>query len=102
MKKILLITSTSLLALLLLMGAYYHINKPSLESVIMQNWTYIAGEKRAPRCSPQRISGGDKLIVIVTSATLKQELEFEKRSILYRLTRIPECSGIKQVRIVMT
>lgn len=75
----------------------YRICKSSYESIIMNNWEYIAGVDNSHRCAPLRIVGGSKLIVMVSNSTLKQEMEFEKRRMLNRIRTIPECRTVKQI-----
>ena len=71
--------------------------KPKPEKIIMENWKHIMGAENAHRTCPTRILGKRRLLVSVGSATLRQELSFQRNMILNRIRRLPGCEGIKQL-----
>ena len=76
----------------------YCLQENRIEEIIMRNWKHILGSARAHRCSPERVVNEDTLVVFVGNPTLRNELIFDKRSILKRIQAIPECKGIKALQ----
>lgn len=75
----------------------YRIGEPRLEEIIMREWRTIVGNERAHRCAPERILDGCRLVIYVSNATLRNEMQFDQRRILRRLQRIPGCHVITQL-----
>ncbi len=75
----------------------YRINKPTVEQVIMTHWKELVGEFHAHRSIPQRIVNGKTLVVAVSNAVARQELQFRLRDVLARLRKIPGCNSIQEI-----
>lgn len=69
-----------------------------LEEVIMRHWKEIVGTERAHRCAPERIVNESCLVIYVGNATLRMELQFDKRILIKRLQQIPGCEALQEVR----
>ncbi len=75
----------------------YQIGKPRPAETIIESWKSIMGELNAHRCRPQRIDGRGRLIISVANQTLRQELNFQRSTILNRIRRLPGCAEITDV-----
>lgn len=70
------------------------------EEVIMANWKDIVGEKNAHRSCPKTITR-NILIITVANSVLRNELEFEKISILKRIQALAHCKKIIGLRFLI-
>lgn len=75
----------------------YKINQPRIEDIIMANWKQIVGEKAAHRCSPLKIIQKKRLIVFTTNATIRSELNFNRRELIKKISALPNCETIKEI-----
>lgn len=75
----------------------YQIGKLRPAQMITENWKNIMGELNAHHCCPQRIDGRGRLIISVANQTLRQELNFQRATILNRIRRLPGCAEINDV-----
>ena len=77
----------------------YHVGRQRPAQTILERWRSIMGALNAPRCRPQRIDGRGRLIISVANQTLRQELNFQRNTILNRIRRLPGCAEITDVYI---
>lgn len=76
----------------------YKIGVASIEEIIMRNWKSIFGTDRAHRCAPERVINNEVLVVFVSNATLRNELQFDKRRLLKKLNAIEGCQNIRDIQ----
>lgn len=69
------------------------------ERVLMQHWREILGGRFAHRCSPVKITAQGVLLIATSNASLRNEILFQKASILKKIQAIPECDNIKDLRL---
>ena len=80
----------------------YGIEPVQVEQSIMAKWRDIVGSRNAPRCVPQKISNGkegDTLLIVTASKVIETELKFDKRNVLKRLRKVPDCENFCEVII---
>ena len=85
--------------ILVILQEQYKLEQPSPERSLVENWERIFGSKLAGRCNPVRIKDEHTLIVAVTNQTLRQELQFMKRSVLKRIQTLEHCQNITELVI---
>lgn len=78
----------------------YQLQKPRLETLLMQNWRNIVGDENAHYCSPKEIVRNQKLIVVVSHSVIRSELFFQRHNIIKRLNRFPGLEMIKAIIFV--
>ena len=70
------------------------------ETIISGNWQKIVGIKFAGKCAPVSLSkDGQTLQIKAASSTIKQEISFQKKSILSKINSLDNCSEINTLRI---
>lgn len=74
-----------------------NIGKSQLVETIMKNWRTIIGDKFAARCVANKILKQTKLVVNVENATVRNELEFDKRNVLKRLQLTHGCEHFSEI-----
>lgn len=79
----------------------FKINQPRIEEIIMNRWAEIVGDSNCHRCSPQRITRNNKLIVAVGSPVIRNEMLFARGRILRHLQKIPACKDIQDIVFVI-
>jgi len=78
----------------------YRIGEKTPQQVLMENWREVIGQSHAHRCSPLRIVNHTQLVVQVSNAVLRQELQFKERQILKKIQTLEGCQNIRQLRLV--
>ncbi len=79
----------------------FKVNQPRIEEVIMSRWAEIIGDTNCHRCSPQRITQDNRLIIAVASPVIRQEMMFARGRILRSLQQIPACKAIQDIVFVV-
>jgi len=70
------------------------------ETTISGNWQKIVGIRFAGKCAPISLSkDGQTLQIKAASSTIKQEISFQKKSILSKINALKNCSDINTLRI---
>jgi predicted nucleic acid-binding Zn ribbon protein len=85
--------------LLVILQEQYKLEKPSPERSLVENWEQVFGSSLAGRCNPVRIKDDRTLIVSVTNPTLRQELQFMKRSVLKKIQALEHCENVTELVI---
>ncbi|MCZ6675574.1 MAG: DUF721 domain-containing protein [Verrucomicrobia bacterium] len=75
----------------------YQIIETRPEEAIRANWTSLVGEYNAKHAHPWRLDRSRRLYVMVSNPVVKQEMQFHKKMILTRLTKIEGCEGIREL-----
>jgi hypothetical protein len=76
--------------------------KNRCESVLLDNWRSIVGDKFYYRCSPVTILPSDVLIVSCCNGVIRSELELIKPIILSNISALPRCKHVKNVIFRLT
>ena len=70
------------------------------EESISENWQKIVGKQMSLKCAPERLHPSNGILYIRTSGgPVKQELLFQKKKILSKITKLDGCSEIKDLRL---
>ena len=77
----------------------YQIEGVKPEQAIMEKWRDVVGPQFAHRCSPVRLTSDGVLFIATSNASMRSELQFQKRVILSRIQKIPECSDVREIRL---
>ncbi|MGB0370437.1 MAG: DUF721 domain-containing protein [Opitutales bacterium] len=77
----------------------YGIEQTKPERVLMEHWRDIMGGRFAHRCSPVKITTQGVLLIATSNASLRNEILFQKATILKKIKAIPECDAIRDIRL---
>ena len=73
----------------------------SPEKKISENWEQLVGLRLANKCAPERLDSRSGVLFIRTSGgAVRQELSFQKKTILGKITRLGGCSAIKEIKFI--
>lgn len=69
------------------------------EQSISENWHKIVGKKLNMKCAPERLQPSSGTLYVKTSGgPVKQELSFQKKSILNKIKQLEGCSEVKDLK----
>lgn len=72
--------------------------KRKYEHILLENWKEIIGEQFYRRCRPVTVLINDVLLIGCENSVIHYELEREKKLILEKISTLPKCTHIKDIR----
>ena len=75
----------------------FQIEETRPEEAIIAQWPAIVGHKNAQFAHPHRLDRGYRLFVLISNPVIKQEMQFHKKLILNRLSRVPGCENVREI-----
>ncbi len=80
--------------------AKYQVGRHSTEQTIRDHWSELVGEANAAYSHPVRIERNRSLLVLVSHAVVRNELFLHREAILSKVSRLPGCSHVQEIRFV--
>jgi hypothetical protein len=77
----------------------HRIGKSSPEETIRDAWAQIVGESNQQFAHPSRIDRERCLVVAVSDAVVRQELQFNKKLLIKRIRSLAGCDGIREIAL---
>lgn len=77
----------------------YSIGTEGPVEILASRWSSLVDPRFANRSHPSRLDAGE-LFVSVNNPSLRSAMQFEVRSILREIGKVPGCEGIQKIRLV--
>jgi hypothetical protein len=77
----------------------YSLGRSTPEDAIKEQWKSIVGPALASSSHPVRIDRGRRLLVLVSDSVVREEIFFQRATIVERIQTIPGCSTVTELYI---
>lgn len=67
----------------------------SIEVILAENWKYLLGPALSARSIPEGLSGNGNLIIRVSSAAIRTELQFQEKELIKKINSLKGCESIQ-------